>query len=129
MLQSFFIAAFELLHGSQDNPAFRDSVYAPAGFWLLITSVLSALFYYYFLNFFWARFSRFWPHWSSVALITMLVNCVIALGIELPIPDLDLFSAASLGLVFIDALYAFLGFLVVSTIIKWGSPNANRTPF
>jgi hypothetical protein len=129
MLETFFVTLFELLHGNQNNPAFRESVYFPAGVWLLLLTSVTVIFYYYVLNVVWARYSKTWPHWTIVAISSVLLNCVAVLLVERAVPDLALLSPGSVSLLLVDALYAFVAFFLLSMIAKWPSPNARRTPF
>jgi hypothetical protein len=128
VLQSFFISMFELLHGGQSNPAFRDSVYSGVGSWLLGITLLTVVFYYYVLNGIWARYARL-KYWIVTMLASVFLNVVAVLVVERNVQDLPIFGPASTSLMVIDALYAAIAFLVASLLLKWFSPNARRTPF
>ena len=126
-MSDIFSTVYGLLHGAQ-GPLFMDQIYPQSATALLVWSLIAAVVYYYVVGWFTATLNM--PrHWmvtlavnSAVCMFTVLAICRFAIG------TFDV-GAPVLTLVLIQGLYAALLFVVLSAIIKWGSPNARRTPF
>jgi hypothetical protein len=127
MVQDLFAAMYGLLHGAQ-GPLYIEHVYPQSGAALLGWTVITVSVYYYVVGWVSAEYNMT-RHWfvtlalnSAVSMMTALAVCRFAFGswdLEAPVVTFTL----------IQGLYAALFFVVLSLAVKWGSPNARRTPF
>jgi hypothetical protein len=128
MLPTFLVWLYEVLHGQQENPVYRDEIYKSVGIGLIVTTLALTVVYYYILNGLWARFGRTWPNWIAFLILNVLINAALVLWITSN-NDVEVFTMTTLLLCLINALYAGFGFFLSSILFKWGSPHARRTPF
>jgi hypothetical protein len=127
-MRDLLISLYERFHDPQ-SPIYEDRIYVPLGISLILATLAIAIVFYFFLNGFRARFNK-WSHW----LFCLILNCII--GFLAPIlivaslggDQASAFSSDTLVLCLINSSYSFLFFIVVSMVLKWGSPHASRTP-
>jgi predicted neutral ceramidase superfamily lipid hydrolase len=128
VLTDFIATLYQLLHGIQDSAAFEDKIYpqsmAALAFWGLVVAAA----YYYLLGWFSAEFNMR-RHWF----LALILNCILSMLTVVAICRFDSgtwgMAPPSVTLVLIQGLYAAALFLILTLIMKWGSPNARRTPW
>ena len=125
MFPNAFTKMYELFLGQQD-PVFREQIYATVGIILVISTLLMCVLYYYFLNGLRARFNRR-GHWIVALVCNVLLNIASVVWVSIWQTDAGDIGTAILLLCLINALYAAIAFIVASLLFKWGSPHASYT--
>jgi hypothetical protein len=126
MFQDFSAWLYQLLHGIQE-PEYEQSVYQQALAALLFWSLVGTAVYYYVIGWVTSEFNMT-RHWF----LTLVVTCLICMA-TVVVPVRFAFEtwyvpATGYSLALIQGLYTAVLFVLLSLAIKWGSPNARRTP-
>ncbi len=114
---------FEILHGTQDDPIYRDQIYRQSSAALLLATLAGTFLFYHVVGRVSARFIL-WTHWFTCMAITVLFAAsvmVVMTHLQTGLWDFVL------GIVLM--LYGALFFICMSALMKMGSPNARRTPW
>jgi hypothetical protein len=128
MLQGLLSSVYGLLHGAQ-GPLFTEQIYPQIGAALLGLTLLSGLLYYYVFGWTTATLNMT-RHWVIALVINAVLCMVTVVGISrFELGGFDVDAPIVMSLVLIQGLYAALLFVIMSALIKWGSPNARCTPF
>lgn len=109
---------------------FQNLIYPDIGLWLIVFPLMSALLYYYYLNY---KFGRYYN--TKYWIITMMCNAIIV-GVVTYIRSKSLLghpvinvSKHLIWISIINATYSIILFFAISFIIKSKSPMGKKTPF
>src|ERR1700683_5462116 len=127
-MRDLLISIYEKFHDPQ-SPICEDSIYVPVGISLIIATLAIAIIYYIFLNGFRARFNK-WHHWLFCLILNFIIGFLapIIVVANLGGDQASAFSSDTLLLCLINSIYSLVFFILVSMLLKWGSPHARRTP-
>lgn len=155
-LNNLFAAIYELFIGFYgDNLAthmyggypcptdgfLNQSLYTPIGIFMILSSLLIALIFYYAINH--PRFNR-WFHWLIILIINSGLNFFLAyyrthidLSTESICPELVKDPVSGflyitefncIGFGFANSIVALFAFVIISFIIRWWSKNCSTCP-
>lgn len=135
LLQSLTVTWAEFIQknkscGTLVRNNFQSKVYADVGLYLIVSTLIVTLFFYYYLN---SKFGRYYSlkSWFIALLINSLLIGLLSYYatksiLDNPICDV---SRHILWISIINASYAAILFFIVSIIFKIKSPMGKKTPF
>jgi hypothetical protein len=122
-MQDVLASLYELLHGTQSDPVYRDRIYLQAFTALIALTLAAAGVFYFVIGWVTARFILL-RHWTLCLIASSLLNAAAASAVAYQHN-----GGWNLPLAAAQAFYAAAAFTAVSAIFKFGSPNARRTPW
>jgi hypothetical protein len=122
-MQEVLATLYELLHGTQVDPLYRDRIYLQAFTSLIVVTLLTTGAFYYVIGGLTARYVLV-RHWVACLIVSSAANAAAVIAIA---PQHAI--GWDLPLAAVQALYAAAAFVLVSAVAKLKSPNARRTPW
>ena len=122
-----FKTLYELLTGPYPDPAYGTEVYPFVGFFTLLAALGFAIIFYLVLG----RWKPIWDklaHWvlTLVLLLGLAFYLAVSQSIHATGEDADAFVYK---FAMVNALYAFIYFIIFSLLLRKTSIFAKRTPF
>jgi hypothetical protein len=128
-MKGFFNFIYEIPHGIQSDPVWRQQIYTSTGILSLLSVLVLVLFFYFFLNWFWAKYYKI-SSWLIFMALCFIVNFLLANFISMYsdllysswINEIAPFSA-------IAGFYSLVFYFFFSYVLKRWSRAGRRTPF
>jgi len=121
-LDLFYIS----INNFSDN-MFTSGTYVPVGLIMIISSLLSELFYYFFLSSYGNFYKRI--YWFSWMVLIAVINFIVAYSFSLSTIGLEATFLEYFTFSMVNVLWTMIFCFVFSIAFKFKSIKASRTPF